>query len=51
MGALTDETTKNPMLKGAELIVSLSLTRVLQTARIIAQRTGLLIEVEIDYTN
>ena len=45
--ALADEAAKNPMLKGAELIVSSPLTRALQTAGIIARHTGLLINVEI----
>ena len=45
--ALATEAAKNPMLNGAELIVSSPLTRALQTAGIIASCTGLLIEVEL----
>ena len=44
---LADEAAKNPLLEGAELIVSSPLTRALQTAGIVARHTGLLIEVEL----
>jgi len=44
--AIAKEAAKNPMLDGAELIVSSPLTRALHTAGIIAGRTGLPIEVE-----
>jgi len=44
---LADEAAKNPLLENADLIVSSPLTRALQTAGIIARRTGLLINVEI----
>jgi len=44
---LADETAKSPLLEGAEVIVSSPLTRALQTAGIIARRTGLLINVGI----
>lgn len=43
---LADEAAKNPLLEGAGLIVSSPITRALQTAGIVARRTGLLIEAD-----
>lgn len=40
--------SKNPLLKGAELIVSSPYTRALQTAAVISKNTGLEIAVETD---
>ena len=45
--ALAGAAAKSPLLDGAELIVSSPLTRALQTAAIVAGRTGLLVEAEL----
>ena len=44
--ALAGEAAKNPMLEGADLILSSPLTRALQTAGIVARHTGNLIEAD-----
>lgn len=46
--ACAEAASKNPILKGAELIVSSPYTRALQTAAIISKNTGISIAVETD---
>jgi len=44
---LASAAAQSPLLDGAELLVSSPLTRALQTAAIVAGRTGLLVEAEL----
>ncbi|MCL2573055.1 MAG: phosphoglycerate mutase family protein [Defluviitaleaceae bacterium] len=46
---IADKAAKNPMLDGADIIVSSPLTRALQTAGIIARHTDLPLEVELGF--
>lgn len=46
--AKAEQVSKNPLLDGAELIVSSPYTRALQTAAVISKNTGLEIAVETD---
>lgn len=44
----SEQVCKNPLLKGAQIIVASPYTRTLQTAAIISRNTGLNIKVEVD---